>query len=436
MATRVNPHPLSTRSGDWLASRFAEVRGLTGALAAPLSDADATAQSMTDASPAKWHLAHVTWFFETFVLRDHVEGYELFDADWPFLFNSYYEAEGERHARPRRGMITRPSLDEVLAYRRHVDTALAAALPGLGERARELTELGLHHEQQHQELLLMDIQHLFAENPLEPAMFDAASASPGEAPGAIQWIEGRVGETAIGSNGLRDGPENGGAFAFDCEGPVHKIYLNPHALADRLITNGEWIEFIEAGGYRSHENWLMEGWDWIQKNRIEAPLYWRKEPNGRWYRFGLAGKQPIDLSAPVCHISYYEADAYANWTGFRLPTEGEWENAARDLDPAGGNQLDGAGEVRPRPASASGDGLKQMFGDCWEWTASAYLPHPGFRTAEGAVGEYNGKFMVGQYVLKGACCATPRGHSRASYRNFFYPHMRWQFAGLRLARDL
>ncbi|NNC73308.1 MAG: ergothioneine biosynthesis protein EgtB [Sphingomonadaceae bacterium] len=427
MATHVKP---SIDAGH-LASRFADVRALTLALAAPLSDADATVQSMEDASPAKWHLAHTAWFFETFVLRDHVAGYELFDADWPFLFNSYYEAEGERHSRARRGMITRPMLDQVRAYRHHVDDALIAALPNLDNRARDLVELGLHHEQQHQELLLMDIQHLFAQNPLEPALFDAAPAGLSEMPGPLDWIEGHVGEAEIGC----DDAVGGSAFAFDCEGPRHKVYLNPHGLADRLITNGEWIEFIEAGGYANHEHWLMEGWAWVQENRIEAPEYWRKGEDGDWYRVGLAGRQPIDRAAPVCHISYYEAAAYADWTGFRLPTEAEWEVAAGDIDPDGGNQLDGAGDARTLPAPGS-EGLKQMFGDVWEWSGSAYQPHPGFRSAEGAVGEYNGKFMVGQYVLKGACCATPRGHSRASYRNFFYPHMRWQFAGLRLARDL
>ncbi|MFN2258509.1 MAG: ergothioneine biosynthesis protein EgtB, partial [Parasphingopyxis sp.] len=408
MASRMGARLKSDAPGQ----RFGAVRALTEALAAPLSDADATVQSMEDASPAKWHLAHTTWFFESFVLRDHVEGYALFDEAWPFLFNSYYEAEGERHARPQRGMITRPSLDEILAYRRHVNEALGAALPGLGDRPRELVELGLNHEQQHQELLLMDIQHLFAQNPLEPALFDPAPAEPAEAPGPVEWIEGRTGEVEIGC-GAADRREG---FAFDCEGPRHKVYLNPHALADRPVTNGEWIEFIEVGGYRRHEHWLMEGWAWVEDNRVEAPLYWRKEKNGRWYRFGLAGRQPIDLSAPVSHVSYYEADAYASWTGFRLPSEAEWEDAAREADPAAGNQLDGAGEPRPRPARP-GDGVKQLFGDVWEWTQSAYQPHPGFRAAPGAVGEYNGKFMVGQYVLKGASCATPRGHSRASYRN-------------------
>ncbi len=426
MATHANP----SLAADWLTERFVGVRGLSLALAAPLSDADATVQSMEDASPAKWHLAHTSWFFETFVLRDHVEGYELFDADWPFLFNSYYEAEGERHTRAARGMITRPALDEVRAYRHHVDDAIVAALPGLGEQPRALIALGLNHEQQHQELLLMDVQHLLAQNPLEPALYEPAVTVPNEAPGPLEWIEGRIGEVSIGRNDADDGS----CFAFDCEGPRHKVYLNPHALADRPVTNGEWTAFIEAGGYRTHEHWLMEGWAWVRENRIEAPEYWRKDSDDGWYRFGLAGRRPIDLAAPVCHISYYEAAAYADWTGFRLPTEAEWEDAARELDPASGNQLDGADDVRSR--AASGAGLKQMFGDVWEWTGTAYGPHPGFRAAAGAVGEYNGKFMVGQYVLKGASCATPRGHSRASYRNFFYPHMRWQFAGLRLARDL
>lgn len=412
---------------DDLMESYREIRRFTEALAAPLSEADATVQSMTDASPAKWHLAHESWFFEMFVLRNHVNGYALFDTQWPFLFNSYYEAEGERQLRARRGMITRPTLDEVYAYRVHVDRAVLGALPDFDDDVRALVELGLNHEQQHQELLLMDIQHLFAQNPLEPAMFAAKISGLAEAPGKLHWIEGHCGETEIGCNG--DG------FAFDCECPRHKIYLNPHALADRLVTNGEWIEFIEDGGYSSHALWLSEGWTWVQDNRIDAPLYWRKTDNGQWHRFSLAGAQPLDPSAPVVHVSYYEADAFARWTGFRLPTEAEWEVAATPLDRHAGNQLDAAGEVRTE-AVGSGEGVRQMFGDVWEWTASAYQPHPGFRAAKGAVGEYNGKFMVGQYVLKGASCATPRGHSRASYRNFFYPHMRWQFAGLRLACDL
>ena len=427
MATRA-PSPLAPLAPDTLVARFADVRNLTEALVAPLSDADATVQSMEDASPAKWHLAHTSWFFETFILRDRVSGYTLFDRDWPFLFNSYYEAEGERQLRARRGMITRPTLAEVRAYRAHIDQAILAAISALDQSGRRLLELGLHHEQQHQELLLMDIQHLFGENPLEPAMFSATPVSPREPPGALRWIEGHCGEAEIGC-------DTGDDFTFDCEGPRHKVYLNRHAHADRLITNGEWIEFIEDGGYRDHRHWLSEGWAWIQQEAVEAPLYWRKRRDGQWYRFGLAGAQPIDHASPVCHVSYYEADAFARWTGFRLPTEAEWEVAAASLDPTRGNQLDVAGDVRTHPVGP-GDGLKQMFGDVWEWTGSAYMPHPGFRAAEGAVGEYNGKFMVGQYVLKGASCGTPRGHCRASYRNFFYPHMRWQYAGLRLARDL
>ena len=293
MATHANP----SLAADWLAERFVGVRGLSLALAAPLSDADATVQSMEDTSPAKWHLAHTSWFFETFVLRDHVEGYELFDADWPFLFNSYYEAEGERHTRAARGMITRPALDEVRAYRHHVDDAIVAALPGLGEQPRALIALGLNHEQQHQELLLMDVQHLLAQNPLEPALYEPAVTVPNEAPGPLEWIEGRIGEVSIGRNDADDGS----CFAFDCEGPRHKVYLNPHALADRLVTNGEWTAFIEAGGYRTHEHWLMEGWAWVRENRVEAPEYWRKDSDDGWYRFELEGgrRQIVDGSLGV-----------------------------------------------------------------------------------------------------------------------------------------
>ena len=410
-----------------LAERFAAVRALTAALAAPLSDADATIQSMDDASPAKWHLAHTTWFFETFVLRDHAPGYRPFDPAWAYLFNSYYEAEGERHARPRRGMLTRPSLDEVRAYRAHVEAAVHAALPELGEAAQTLVELGCHHEEQHQELLLTDILHLFAQNPLAPALWPPAPRSASAPPAPLRWIEGREGRVEIGHSG--DG------FAFDCEGPRHAVLLTPHALADRPITNVEWIEFMGDGGYAEPRHWLSDGWAWVKAQGIEAPLYWRRDGDGGWLRFGLDGLRPVDPAEPVTHISFYEADAFASWAGARLPTEAEWESAAETLDPAQGNQLDSPGAVAPRPAPA-GTGLRQMFGDVWEWTGSAYRPYPGFRAAEGAVGEYNGKFMSGQFVLKGGSCATPRGHVRASYRNFFYPHQRWQFTGVRLAKDL
>ncbi|PJG48794.1 hypothetical protein CAF53_11505 [Sphingobium sp. LB126] len=410
-----------------LITRYREVRALSEALAAPLSDADATVQSMADASPAKWHLAHASWFFETFVLRDHVPGYTPFDARYAFLFNSYYEAEGPRHARPMRGMLTRPSLKDVRAYRAHVDKALVTALPMLKPEVQALVLLGLNHEQQHQELMLTDIQHLLSLNPLEPALFDAPNALPAPIPGPLHWIEGRQGLVEIGDDGKGD-------FAFDCEGPRHKAVLHPHALAHRLITNGEWIDFIEDGGYARTSHWLSDGWAWVQAEGIEAPLYWKRNEQG-WTRYGLDGRKPVNRAAPVTHISLYEADAYAHWAGFRLPTEAEWESAALNIAPTSGNQLDGAACPRAR-AAEGGSALTQMFGDVWEWTGSAYRPHPGFRAAEGAVGEYNGKFMSGQFVLKGGSCATPRGHVRASYRNFFYPHQRWQFTGLRLAKDL
>lgn len=405
---------------------YRQVRALSEALVRPLSDADATAQSMDDASPAKWHLAHTTWFFETFVLRDHAPGYRPFDDRFAYLFNSYYEAEGPRHARPRRGMLTRPSLSEILLYRRHVDDAIADGLPTLPPAARALVTLGLHHEQQHQELLLTDILHLFAQNPLQEAIWDAPSALPAPMPGPLQWIEGAQGAVEIGHAGT--------GFAFDCEGPRHAALLTPHALAHRPVTNEEWLGFIADGGYRDPRHWLSDGWAWVQGNGIEAPLYWAREDGG-WTRFGHDGRRPVNPAAPVTHVSLYEADAYASWAGARLPTEAEWENAAASLDPEGGNQLDAARCPRPRACEQT-NGLAQMFGDVWEWTGSAYRPYPGFRTVEGAVGEYNGKFMSGQFVLRGGSCATPRGHVRASYRNFFYPHQRWQFTGVRLAKDL
>ncbi|QIG81658.1 ergothioneine biosynthesis protein EgtB [Stakelama tenebrarum] len=408
---------------DGLAQRYRKVRALTEALAAPLSDADATLQSMPDASPAKWHLAHVTWFFETFILRDHVPGYRLHDERFPFLFNSYYEAEGDRHARPRRGMLTRPSLAEVLAYRAAVDAALVAALPDLPEDVQALVALGCHHEEQHQELLLTDILHGFSCNPIEPAMWPGERKIPVRMPGAITWIEGATGQVEIG--------HDGGGFAFDCEGPRHTELLHPHAIADRTVTNGEWAAFIADGGYSDPRHWLSDGWAWVQAERIEAPLYWRKDDGG-WTRFGLDGRRAIDPAAPVTHVSFYEADAYASWAGVRLPTEIEWEAAASAHDSEGGNQLDAAGPVEPRPSPEG----PAFFGDVWEWTGSAYRPYPGFRAAEGAVGEYNGKFMSGQFVLRGGSCATPRGHARPCYRNFFYPHQRWQFTGVRLAKDL
>jgi ergothioneine biosynthesis protein EgtB len=398
-----------------LGEQLFATRKLTLDLAAPLSDADAAIQPFPDASPAKWHLAHTTWFFETFVLRDHVLGYTPFDERWAFLFNSYYETEGPRHARPRRGMLSRPSLDEVRAYRAYVDEALERALPNLSPLALELIELGINHEQQHQELFLTDILATFAENPLEPAYGKLPppacfSVEP------LSWQRGREGVVEIGA------PD--GWFAFDSEGPRHRTFLSPHELAGRRITNGEWRDFIVDGGYRTPALWLSDGWAWIQQEGISGPLYWRDEDS----EFTLGGRREIDWAAPVAHVSHYEADAFARWAGARLPTEAEWEDFAASADPMIGNQLDEAGAVAPQPGGG-------MFGDVWEWTQSAFASYPGFAPAEGAVGEYNGKFMSGQLVLKGASCATPRGHSRASYRNFFPPAARWQFTGVRLAKD-
>lgn len=412
---------------DDMTARYSAVRALSLDLVSPLSDADATAQSMPDASPAKWHLAHVTWFFETFILRDHVPGYRLHDERWAYLFNSYYEAEGARHARPRRGLLTRPSLGEVIEYRRRVDAAMLAAMPLILERCPDLLALGLNHEQQHQELLLTDLKHLFFHNPLGPAAWPADPEHLDDhymAP--QQWQAGPVGLIEIGS--AREG------FAFDCEGPAHRHYLYAHALATRPVTNGDWFDFIHDNGYATAALWLSDGWAWVNGEQVESPLYWRRTHLG-WEQFTLAGWRPIDPAAPVTHVSFYEADAFATWAGARLPTEQEWEASARDLDPGSGLQLDHAGPAQPR-FEPSGQGLASMFGNVWEWTGSAYRPYPGFQPAPGAVGEYNGKFMSGQFVLRGGSCATPRGHMRASYRNFFYPHQRWQFTGLRLAKDL
>jgi ergothioneine biosynthesis protein EgtB len=421
MATHARP-----AGGNILQERLESVRALSLALAAPLSDADATLQPMPEASPAKWHLAHTSWFFETFVLRDHLPGYRPFDESWAYLFNSYYEGEGERHPRPRRGMLSRPSLRQVLDYRRHVDEGLSRAAPLLAPEALHLVELGLNHEQQHQELMLTDLLAAFAENPLGPALWEP---SPSRAPPDRQVLGG-VARPA----GLAEIGHDGNGFAFDCEGPRHKVVLTAHELGDRPVTNREWMLFIEAGGYSTATLWLADGWDWVRAQGIDAPLYWRRSQD-EWLRFGLDGLQPVESEAPVCHISWYEADAFARWAGARLPTEAEWEVAAAAIDPAGGNQLDSAGPAQPRPAPA-GAGLRQMFGDVAEWTGSAFLPYPRFRPAEGTIGEYNGKFMANQFVLRGGSCATPRGHLRASYRNFFYPHQRWQFCGLRLARDI
>jgi ergothioneine biosynthesis protein EgtB len=411
VATRRDPIASAGALGD----RLAATRSLTLELAAPLSDADATLQAFPDASPAKWHLAHTSWFFETFVLRDHAPGYAPFDARFGILFNSYYEAEGARIERPRRGMVSRPSLDEVRAYRAYVDAALERALPTLPPEALALVELGINHEQQHQELLLTDILAAFAENPLEPAYAPLAPSACFAAE-PLSFHSGREGNVEIGAPAER--------YAIDSERPRHRVFLAGHSIAGRRVTNGEWREFMADNGYRTATLWLSAGWDLVQREKIAAPLYWHDDGTS----FTLGGRREIDWAAPVAHVSYFEADAFARWAGARLPTEGEWEDFAASADPHIGNQLDRAGAVVPAPGGA-------MFGDVWEWTQSAFAAYPGFAPAAGAVGEYNGKFMSGQFVLKGASCATPRGHSRASYRNFFAPTARWQFTGLRLARD-
>jgi ergothioneine biosynthesis protein EgtB len=405
---------------------YQTVRQASGRLVAPLSDADATVQSMPDASPAKWHLAHTTWFFETMVLAPHLPGYRVFDERFGYLFNSYYETIGARQPRPARGMLTRPTLETVEAYRAHVDAAMATLFQrGPSRSVAELTELGCHHEQQHQELLLTDILHLFAQNPLRPAYKDPGplAVEPAATGGPVfKAFEGGIVE--IG--------HEGGGFAFDSEGPRHRVLLEPFRLADRLATNREWIDFIADGGYNNPLLWLSEGWAKVLAQAWSAPLYW-EDRDGEFWSMSLRGTQPVDPAAPVAHVSYFEADAFATWSGRRLPSEAEWEHAAQGVALAG-NFAD-SGRLRPRPLSAADGSLQQMFGDVWEWTRSAFSPYPRFRPAEGAVGEYNGKFMSGQFVLRGGSCVTPAGHMRASYRNFFPPDARWQFSGLRLAED-
>jgi len=410
-----------------LPHRFEAVRAATVQLAAPLTAEDCALQSMPDASPVKWHLAHTTWFFETFVLERYVRGHRPFHPQFRMLFNSYYNAIGERHPRPERGLLSRPPLDEVRAYRAHVDARIAplivraAADPELAA----LLELGLQHEQQHQELILTDVKHLLSRNPLQPAYAQRWPLTP-VTPRAGRWIRH--------PGGLVDAGHPGAGFCFDNELPRHRVFLAPFELASHPVTHGDFAAFIDDGGYARPELWLSLGWDAVQAQRWSAPMYWERQDGG-WTTFTLHGRVAIDAAAPMTHVSYFEADAYARWAGARLPTEFEWEAAASDC-PVDGNFLESAAlhplaprtdARQPRPA--------QMFGDVWEWTRSAYAPYPGYEPAPGAVGEYNGKFMCNQYVLRGGSCATPRSHIRATYRNFFPPEARWQFSGLRLARD-
>jgi ergothioneine biosynthesis protein EgtB len=403
-------------------------RALTERLCAPLAVEDYGLQSMPDASPPKWHLAHTTWFFETFVLSAFADEYRPFHPQYGFLFNSYYQAVGERWPRPQRGLLSRPTVAEVHRYRAHVDEALGELLPGCGPglwgRVEPLVTLGLHHEQQHQELLLTDLKHAFGLNPLRPAYRDAATSPEAETT-PLGWVEHPAGVRWLGHDG--DG------FAFDNETPRHRVYVGAFRLATRLATCGEYRAFVEDGGYRRPEWWLSDGWDACRRGGWEAPLYWDKQ-GGEWELFTLAGPRPLRDAEPVCHISYFEADAFARWSEARLPTEAEWEAAAEGA-PADGNFLE-SDRLHPQPLTAARRGAPaQLFGDVWEWTASPYVAYPGYRPPPGALGEYNGKFMCNQLVLRGGSCASPRSHLRRSYRNFFPPEARWQFSGVRLARD-
>ena len=413
--------------------RFARVRAASQALAGPLSPEDCMIQSMEAASPVKWNLAHTSWFFETFVLTPYAPDYAGFHPDFGYLFNSYYNQIGEMHPRPKRGLVSRPSLETVWSYRAHVNEALTQFLEGASEdvleKAAPLVVLGCAHEEQHQELLLTDLLHALYENPLLPAVYEDASAGLGGPAPQMTWRRMEGGVCDIGWSG--DG------FAFDNEGPRHKVYLHPFELANRPVTNADYIAFIEDGGYENPVHWLADAWELIRQENWNAPLYWRKTDKG-WAQYSLFGELPINPHAPVCHVSSYEAAAYANWAGARLPTEFEWE-AAASLFPVEGRFLENGFPRSPisAPTPEKGDDrLLQLYGDVWEWTASAYAPYPGYAPPPGAVGEYNGKFMSGQMVLKGGSCATPAGHIRSSYRNFFPPAARWQFSGFRLARDI
>ncbi len=408
---------------------YQRVRKQSEILCEPLIEEDYVIQSMPDVSPPKWHLAHVSWFFETFVLVPFHSGYQLFNPQFNYLFNSYYQGIGRPFPRPQRGLLSRPSVAKVYRYRNHVDRFMRELLVNLQQhqdrlRIQDLIVLGLNHEQQHQELLMTDIKHIFAQNPLLPAYCGNDSRTSQQPAVALQWVKINGGETAIGHAGA--------GFHFDNEAPQHKVLLDEFLLANRPVTNAEYLQFINDGGYDNPLLWLADGWTVIQSEAWKSPLYWHSV-EGQWQVMTLNGLQPLAADEPVCHISYYEADAYATWAGKRLPTEAEWERAAQPANIADGNFLE-AGRYHPHPAG-SADGLLQLYGDVWEWTRSPYSAYPGYRPPEGAIGEYNGKFMCNQMVLRGGSCVTPQGHLRRTYRNFFYPHNRWQFMGVRLARD-
>jgi ergothioneine biosynthesis protein EgtB len=409
-----------------LLATYRRVRALTEALACPLSPEDQTVQSMPDVSPTKWHRAHTTWFFETFVLSPHLAGYESPDSAYAYLFNSYYEQVGDRHPRGERGLLSRPSVGEIGAYRRHVDAAMEDVFATVDDdvfaSVAPIIETGCHHEQQHQELLLMDIKHVLSCNPVDPR-YDVTA--PGE-PHAAAARDARF--VAIEGGSVDVGHDDDG-FSFDNETPRHRVFLEPFRISDRLVTAGEWKAFIADGGYTQPALWLSDGWAIVQAQRWTAPLYWRAD-DGEWTVFTLEGRRAVDDSEPVVHVSHYEADAFARWAGARLPTEFEWEHAARRHATPHDHDL----HLHPRAASGT-SALAQLDGEVWQWTASAYLPYPRFAPAEGAIGEYNGKFMSNQMVLRGGACITPPGHTRITYRNFFPPSARWAFSGVRLATD-
>jgi ergothioneine biosynthesis protein EgtB len=427
-------HAISTndRPTDDLAAQYLAVRRLTEELCADISPEDAMLQSMPEASPVKWHLAHTSWFFETFLLAPHVSGYKSPNPAFRDLFNSYYNAVGTQPERDRRGLFSRPSLEQIREYRAHVDRAMAKLLEVADDRLRQQIVLGLNHEQQHQELIVTDFKHALWSSPLRPAWKRALrTATPAASAATLGWLPFAQKETSIGYAG------NG--FCFDNELPRHRVALAPFAIASRLVTNGEYLAFIADGGYRRPALWLSDGWKAAQAEQWSAPLYWTQRGGNSdprdWSHYTVNGFRAIadDASAPVTHVSYYEADAFARWSGFRLPTEAEWELAAHVQASVEGTFLD-SGLLEPQPTDRTTGG-PQFFGECWQWTASAYLPYPGYQPAAGALGEYNGKFMVNQMVLRGASCATPKSHARASYRNFFPPASRWQYSGIRLARN-
>jgi ergothioneine biosynthesis protein EgtB len=421
--------PGSTRA-ERLLARFHQIRNFTNALCANLEPEDFVVQSMPDVSPTKWHLAHTTWFFDTFILKKFVSGYHADVPEYAYLFNSYYNAAGDMHRRDLRGLISRPTVREAQRYRSsidaHIDNLLSDADENLIDEIEPILVLGTHHEQQHQELLITDIKHVFAQNPLYPVFREHATDIASPKPTPVRFFDFDEATIQIGHAGQE--------FSYDNEGPRHRALVSAFSLASRAVTNGEYLQFIEDGGYGRAEFWLSLGWMTLNEQRWQAPLYWAKR-DGAWWNFTLSGFRPVDESEPVTHLSYFEADAYANWAGARLPTEFEWERAASDC-PIEGNFVENeAFHPRPAPASVQARDLHQMFGDVWEWTRSAYSPYPGYRAAPGALGEYNGKFMCNQYVLRGGSCATSRTHIRRTYRNFFQPEKRWQFTGIRLARD-